>query len=149
MILLSIVFVAQISIGRSVLPAFLMLAATMIPFSYAIGAALFFGVGYEALAFAPFGLSIAGMLAGVVITSDILCFLKEQSWGGRIISALGGIAVYACIMYGGAYYVARSAALIPLGVWETGLQMVILVVTVLVWGVVQYMSSRKSYGYHT
>lgn len=152
MLLLCVVYIVQIAVGRmtegvhagmSVLPALVMLVATMVPFAHAIFLALFFGMSYEALAVAPFGLSVAGMLAGVVITTDIIYHMKEQALSGRLVSALAGVVVYACIVYGGAFYVVRSMALVRIGMWEVGIQMIALIGMSIAWGLIQYMRTGK------
>ena len=157
-VLLFLVYIAQIAMGSmaesayvriSVLPAFVMFASTIIPFSHVIFLALVFGIGYEAFALAPFGLSLAGMLAGVVITTGIMRHMKEHAWGSKLLSALAGVLVYAGIIYGGAYYIVRNIALIRIGIWETGMQIAALCMFGIVWGLMQYMrNGKKEYEYH-
>ena len=157
-ILLYVVYIAQIAAGRIAegayaevlaLPALLMLAATMVPYAHAIFLALLFGVGYEALAVAPFGLSLAGMLAGVVIATDIIYHMKERAVGSRLISALGGVITYASIVYGGAYYVVRNTVIVRIGIEETGVQIMTLIGICIVWWLIQYIRTGRSYGYST
>lgn len=157
--LLFVVYVAQIAAGRvvegaytgvSVLPVFLMLAVTVVPFSHALFLVFFFGVGYEVLAPAPFGLPFAGMFAGVLITTNLMYHMKERALGGRFISALGGVVVHAGIVYGGAYYIVRNTALVRIGMWEVGMQILVLLGVVMVLGLTQYIrSGNRGHGYHT